>query len=137
MIVIFSTIWIRIFYENKKFLHFPRTPRFPSMSIPNSPNSSINLFSISRSAILVAIPLKFAKILSAVVPSSVLIPRGYLWQLGAYSFASSYIWLEYIFEASYSMVLAWSAKNQVSTNQSSKNRWHLIVRLLYAEYYSV
>ena len=53
------------------------------------------------------------------------------------SLSFSYIWLEYIFEASYSMVLAWSAKNQVSTNQSSKNRWRLTVRLLYAEYYSV
>ena len=75
MVVIFSTIWIRIFYENKKFLHFPRTPRFPSMSIPNSPNSSINLFSISRSAILVAIPLKFAKILSAVTTQVVFLYR--------------------------------------------------------------
>ena len=75
MVVIFSTIWIRIFYENKKFLHFPRTRRFPSMSIPNSPNSSINLFSISRSAILVAIPLKFAKILSAVTTQVVFLYR--------------------------------------------------------------
>ena len=59
---------------------------------------------------------------------SVLPWRVFMWQLETQLFASSYIWLAYIFEASYSTVVTSSAKNQVSTNQNSRNRWCLIVR---------
>ena len=51
-----------------------------------------------------------------------------MWQLETLLFASSYIWLAYIFQASYNMVVTSGVKNQVSTNQNSRNRWCLIVR---------
>ena len=55
--------------------------------------------------------------------------RIFIWQLENQFFASSYFWLAYIFEASYStVVVTSSAKNQVSTNQNLRNRWCLIVR---------
>ena len=50
-----------------------------------------------------------------------------MWQLETHLFAS-YVWLAYIFEASYSTGWRQSAKNQGSTNQNSRNRWCLIVR---------
>ena len=58
---------------------------------------------------------------------SLYILRVFMWQLETQVFASSYIWLAYIFEVSYSTVVTSSAKKQVSTNQSSRNKWCLIV----------
>ena len=57
--------------------------------------------------------------------------RVFVWQLEVQHFASFYISLEYIFEMSYSTVTRQPAKNQVSTNQNSRIRWCLIVRLIY------
>ena len=51
-----------------------------------------------------------------------------MWQFKNLLFASPYIELAYIFEASYSTLVTSWAKNQVSTNQNSRNRWCKIVR---------
>ena len=54
-----------------------------------------------------------------------------MWQLYTQLFASPYIWMAYIFEASYSAVVTSvskkSAKKTVSTDQKSRNRRCLIV----------
>ena len=60
--------------------------------------------------------------------NKVVLSRVSVWWLKTQLFASFYIWLEYIFEASYCTLVTSSAKNQVSTNQNSRNRWCHIVR---------
>ena len=51
-----------------------------------------------------------------------------IWQLRIQLFASPYILLAYIFEMSYSKLVTWWAKNQVSSNQNARNSWGQIER---------
>ena len=52
-----------------------------------------------------------------------------MWQLVTQLFASSYIWLPYIFEASYSTVVtSVSKKSSVDQSELERNRWCLIAR---------
>ena len=44
-----------------------------------------------------------------------------MWQLEIHLFALCYVWLRYIFEASYSILMTSSTKNQLFTNQHLRN----------------
>ena len=46
-----------------------------------------------------------------------------MWQIDTQLFGSPFIWLTYTFEASYSTLMTWWAKDQMSTSQNSRHSW--------------
>ena len=46
-----------------------------------------------------------------------------MWQIDTQLFGSPFIWLTYTFEASYSTLMTWWAKDQMSTSQNSRRSW--------------